>query len=83
VSDESDWDGRLGHPQVLRPRVPRTVDGWASAHPDEPLPAPFRAARERLERAALFLAQGDSVRRADAELRQALRDLGEDPPEAS
>jgi hypothetical protein len=48
---------------------------------NEPEPAPFRAARERLERAVLLLDQGSSVRQADAELRQALRDLGEDPPE--
>ena len=82
MSDESDWDARLGHPQVLRPRVPGNLDGSGSAHPDETEPAPFHAARERLERAALLLAQGGSVWEADAELRRALRDLGEDPPES-
>lgn len=70
-----DWDASDlgGH------AAPQTAPG--QRHGDDPEPDRFRAARERVERAARLLDQGDSAREASAELRQALRDLGEDPPE--
>lgn len=79
--DGSDCDGRLGRLRLGRPCVTRAADGSWSKHRDDPEPDRFRAARERVERAARLLDQGDSAREASAELRQALRDLGEDPPE--